>query len=154
MRNRNLGLTGIKVSQLCLGAMMFGAWGNPDHADSIRIIHGALDAGINFVDTADMYSAGESEEIVGKALTGRRDNVILATKVHGAMSSDPNEQGNSRRRTSSPMMPDTTRLRSRRLGAAAVPSCTDLTSMRNHGSPALRPVIACPLTAVRGRSPC
>jgi aryl-alcohol dehydrogenase-like predicted oxidoreductase len=97
MKNRNLGLTGIKVSQLCLGAMMFGAWGNPDHEDSIRIIHAALDAGINFVDTADMYSAGESEEIVGKALAGRRDNVILATKVHGAMSLDPNEQGNSRR---------------------------------------------------------
>jgi aryl-alcohol dehydrogenase-like predicted oxidoreductase len=77
--------------------MMFGAWGNPDHEDSIRIIHAALDAGINFVDTADMYSAGESEEIVGKALAGRRDNVILATKVHGAMSLDPNEQGNSRR---------------------------------------------------------
>jgi aryl-alcohol dehydrogenase-like predicted oxidoreductase len=97
MKNRNLGLTGIKVSQLCLGTMMFGAWGNPDHEDSIRIIHAALDAGINFVDTADMYSAGESEEIVGKALAGRRDNVILATKVHGAMSLDPNEQGNSRR---------------------------------------------------------
>ena len=97
MKNRNLGLTGIKVSQLCLGAMMFGAWGNPDHEDSIRIIHAALAAGINFVDTADMYSAGESEEIVGKALAGRRDNVILATKVHGAMSLDPNEQGNSRR---------------------------------------------------------
>ena len=97
MKNRNLGSTGIKVSQLCLGAMMFGAWGNPDHEDSIRIIHAALAAGINFVDTADMYSAGESEEIVGKALAGRRDNVILATKVHGAMSFDPNEQGNSRR---------------------------------------------------------
>ena len=97
MKNRNLGSTGVKVSQLCLGAMMFGAWGNPDHQDSIRIIHAALDAGINFVDTADMYSAGESEEIVGKALAGRRDNVILATKVHGPMSFDPNEQGNSRR---------------------------------------------------------
>ena len=97
MNNRNLGSTGIKVSQLCLGAMMFGAWGNPDHEDSIRIIHAALDAGINFVDTADMYSAGESEEIVGKALAGRRDSVILATKVHGPMSFDPNEQGNSRR---------------------------------------------------------
>jgi aryl-alcohol dehydrogenase-like predicted oxidoreductase len=97
MKNRNLGSTGIKVSRLCLGAMMFGAWGNPDHEESIRIIHAALDAGINFVDTADMYSSGESEEIVGKALAGRRDNVILATKVHGPMSFDPNEQGNSRR---------------------------------------------------------
>src|SRR3984893_14521591 len=97
MRMRTLGGTGIKVSPYCLGAMMFGSWGNPDHEDSIRIIHAALDAGINFVDTADMYSSGESEEIVGKALAGRRDNVILATKVHGAMSFDPNEQGNSRR---------------------------------------------------------
>src|SRR4051794_35826466 len=64
--------------------MMFGAWGNPDHEDSIRIIHRALDAGINFIDTADVYSRGESEEIVGKALAGgRRDSVVLATKVHG-----------------------------------------------------------------------
>ena len=97
MQYRNLGSTGVKVSPLCLGTMMFGAWGNTDHEDSIRIIHSALDSGINFVDSADMYSAGESEEIVGKALAGRRDKVILATKVHGAMSFDPNEQGNSRR---------------------------------------------------------
>ncbi len=97
MKYRNLGSTGIKVSPLCLGAMMFGAWGNTDHEDSIRIVHAALDGGINFVDTADMYAAGESEEIVGKALAGRRDKVILATKVHAAMSFDPNEQGNSRR---------------------------------------------------------
>jgi aryl-alcohol dehydrogenase-like predicted oxidoreductase len=78
--------------------MMFGAWGNTDHDDSIRIIHRALDAGINFIDTADVYSAGESEEIVGKALQGgRRDNVVLATKAHGQMGEDPNAQGNSRR---------------------------------------------------------
>ncbi len=78
--------------------MMFGGWGNPDHAESISIIHRALDAGINFIDTADVYSRGESEEIVGKALAGgRRDNVILATKVHGTMGDDPNEFGNSRR---------------------------------------------------------
>jgi aryl-alcohol dehydrogenase (NADP+) len=77
--------------------MMFGGMGNPDHDDSVRIIHKALDAGINFIDTADRYSAGESEEIVGKALKGRRDNVVLATKVHGPMGSDPNQQGNSRR---------------------------------------------------------
>jgi len=94
---RTLGSTGVKVSPLCLGAMMFGAWGNPDHEDSIRIIHRALDAGINFVDTADVYSRGESEEIVGKALKGRRDRVVLATKAHGAMGDDPNERGNSRR---------------------------------------------------------
>src|SRR3954454_8230073 len=98
MQLRNLGMTGVKVSPLCLGAMMFGDWGNPDHDDSIRIIHAALDAGINFIDTADVYSRGESEEIVGKALAGgKRDNVILATKVHGTMGDDPNEFGNSRR---------------------------------------------------------
>ncbi len=94
---RPLGRTGVRVSPLCLGAMMFGAWGNPDHDESVRIVHRALDAGINFVDTADVYSAGESEEIVGKALKGRRDQVVLATKVHGAMGTDPNRQGNSRR---------------------------------------------------------
>jgi aryl-alcohol dehydrogenase-like predicted oxidoreductase len=95
---RTLGHTGVKVSPLCLGAMMFGEWGNTDHEDSIRIIHKALDAGINFIDTADVYSRGESEEIVGKALAGgRRDNVVLATKVHGTMGDDPNEFGNSRR---------------------------------------------------------
>ena len=98
MEMRTLGRTGVKVSPLCLGAMMFGQWGNTDHDDSIRIIHAALDAGINFVDTADMYSGGESEEIVGKALTGgRRDDVVLATKAHAPMGKDPNQQGNSRR---------------------------------------------------------
>jgi aryl-alcohol dehydrogenase-like predicted oxidoreductase len=97
MRYRSLGRTGIQVSPYCLGAMMFGAIGNPDHDESIRIIHKAVDAGINFVDTADMYSRGESEEIVGKALKGRRDNIVLATKVNGAMGEDPNERGLSRR---------------------------------------------------------
>ena len=97
MEYRQLGRTGVQVSELCLGTMMFGAWGNPDHDDSIRIIHGALDAGINFVDTADVYSRGESEEIVGKALEGRRDHIVLATKFHGSMGDDPNERGNSRR---------------------------------------------------------
>ena len=98
MELRTLGRTGVKVSPLCLGAMMFGAWGNPDHDDSIRIIHRALDAGINFIDTADVYARGESEEIVAKALAGgRRDGVVLATKVHGTMGDDPNEAGNSRR---------------------------------------------------------
>ena len=95
---RLLGTTGLKVSPLTLGAMMFGRIGNPDHDDSVRIIHRALDAGINIIDTADVYSRGESEEIVGKALKGRRDDVVVATKVHGAMSDDdPNQQGNSRR---------------------------------------------------------
>jgi aryl-alcohol dehydrogenase-like predicted oxidoreductase len=97
MDHRPLGRTGVQVSPLCLGAMMFGAWGNPDHDESIRIIHRALDAGINFIDTADVYARGESEEIVGKALAGRRDDVVLATKVHGSMGDDPNQYGNSRR---------------------------------------------------------
>ncbi len=97
MKYRTLGKTGIKVSPYCLGAMMFGAVGNPDHDDSIRIIHKALDAGINFIDTADFYSQGESEEIVGKALKGRRDNVVLATKANLPMGADPNQQGSSRR---------------------------------------------------------
>ena len=97
MEHRTLGRTGMYVSPLCLGAMMFGDWGNKDHDESIRIIHRALDAGINFIDTADVYARGESEEIVGKALKGRRDNVVLATKVHGTMGDDPNQFGNSRR---------------------------------------------------------
>jgi aryl-alcohol dehydrogenase-like predicted oxidoreductase len=97
MHYRTLGRTGIKVSPYALGAMMFGAVGNPDHDDSVRIIHKALDAGINFVDTADAYSRGESELIVGKALKGRRDDVVLATKLHLPMGEDPNQRGNSRR---------------------------------------------------------
>jgi aryl-alcohol dehydrogenase-like predicted oxidoreductase len=98
MNLHSLGRTGIKVSPLCLGAMMFGGWGNPDHDDSIRIIHRALDAGINFIDTADVYSFGESETIVGKALASiDRSHVVVATKVHSAMGDDPNMQGNSRR---------------------------------------------------------
>ena len=97
MDHRLLGRTGVSVSKLCLGTMMFGAWGNPDHEDSIRIIHAALDAGIDFVDTADMYSQGECEEIVGKALIGRRDRVVLATKFWGQMGEGENRSGGSRR---------------------------------------------------------
>jgi aryl-alcohol dehydrogenase (NADP+) len=97
MKYRTLGRTGIMVSPYCLGAMMFGATVNSDHDDAIRIIHKAFDAGINFIDTADRYSQGESEEIVGKALKGRRDNVVLTTKVNNPMGDDPNQQGNSRR---------------------------------------------------------
>src|SRR5438093_3622690 len=97
MELRPLGKTGVQVSPLCLGAMMFGAWGETDHDESIRIIHAALDAGINFIDTADVYGTGESEEIVGKALKGRRDDIVLATKFHMAMGDDPNRRGNSRR---------------------------------------------------------
>jgi aryl-alcohol dehydrogenase-like predicted oxidoreductase len=98
MEMRTLGRTGVRVSPLCLGAMMFGGWGNTDEEDCIRIIHRALDVGINFIDTADVYARGESEEIVGRALAGgRRDNVVLATKVHGTMGDDPNEFGNTRR---------------------------------------------------------
>ncbi|MGZ4758708.1 MAG: aldo/keto reductase [Acidimicrobiales bacterium] len=97
MKHRTLGRTGLKVSPLCLGTLMFGAWGNPDHDESIAIIHEAIDAGINFIDTADVYSAGESEEIVAKAIEGRRDQLVIATKVHGPMGADPNQAGNSRR---------------------------------------------------------
>ena len=98
MDYRVLGRTGVRVSPLCLGAMMFGSWGNADHDDSMRIIHRALDAGVNFIDTADVYSYGESETIVGKALTGgRRDSVVLATKARMPMSGDPNARGSSRR---------------------------------------------------------
>ncbi|MCI4065706.1 aldo/keto reductase [Micromonospora sp. R77] len=97
MRHRVLGGTGITVSVHSLGTMMFGAVGNPDHDDCVRIVHAALDAGITTVDTADMYSAGESEVIVGKALRGRRDDVVLATKVHFPMGEGPNRGGNSRR---------------------------------------------------------
>ena len=107
MDYRSLGRTGMQVSPLCLGAMMFGAWGEKDHDTSVKIIHTALDAGVNFIDTADVYSQGESEEIVGKAPKGRRDEVVLATKFHGQMgvpvdapmgtSGDPLQRGNSRR---------------------------------------------------------
>jgi aryl-alcohol dehydrogenase-like predicted oxidoreductase len=97
MQYRPLGRTGVQVSPLCLGAMMFGPWGNDDRADSIRIIHRALDAGINFIDTADVYSGGVSEEIVGEALRGRRDDVVLATKFFMPMDEDLNHRGGSRR---------------------------------------------------------
>ena len=98
MEYRPLGRTGITVSQLCLGAMMFGSFGNADHDDSVKIIHRALDAGINVIDTADGYSAGESEEILGKALAGgRRDDVVLAVKFGVSFGGDPNRRGGSRR---------------------------------------------------------
>jgi aryl-alcohol dehydrogenase-like predicted oxidoreductase len=97
MDTRSFGGTGLKVSPLCLGAMMFGAWGNRDHDDSIRIIHRALDAGINFVDTSNNYSDGESETIVGKALKGRREQVVLATKVWAPVGPGANQRGLSRK---------------------------------------------------------
>jgi aryl-alcohol dehydrogenase-like predicted oxidoreductase len=97
MDHRPLGRTGVSVSTLCLGTMMFGEWGTKDHDESIRIIHQALDAGVNFVDTADVYSQGESEEIVGKALKGRRDDVVLASKFFMPFDDDPNHRGGSRR---------------------------------------------------------
>ncbi|QMU69658.1 aldo/keto reductase [Streptacidiphilus sp. P02-A3a] len=97
MRYRTLGRTGIEVSAHCLGTMMFQDGFNSDHDDCVRIIHAALDRGINVIDTADMYGRGESEEIVGKALLGRRDDVVLATKVHFQMGEGRNRSGNSRR---------------------------------------------------------
>lgn len=97
MQYRTLGRTGVEVSNQCLGAMMFGAMGNTDHDECIAMIHTALDAGINFIDTADVYSQGESEEIVGKAIRGRRDDVVLATKCFNPMGDDRNRRGGSRR---------------------------------------------------------
>ncbi|MEU1788605.1 aldo/keto reductase [Streptomyces sparsogenes] len=97
MRMRQLGQTGIEVSAYCLGTMMFGRNGNQDHDECTRMIHRALDAGINFVDTADVYGYSETEEIVGKALRGRRDEVVLATKFNGPMGEGPNRSGSSRR---------------------------------------------------------
>src|SRR3982750_1301063 len=97
MDHRLLGRTGVSVSKMCLGAMMFGARGNPDHEEAIRIIHAALDAGINFIDTADVYAQGESEEVVGKALKGRRDDIVLATKFTGQMGEGANNKGHSRK---------------------------------------------------------
>ncbi len=97
MESRRLGTTGLVVPPLCLGAMMFGAWGNTDHDECVRIIHAALDAGIDFVDTSNNYSDGESEIIVGKALVDRRDRVVLATKVWAPVGPGPNDRGLSRR---------------------------------------------------------
>jgi aryl-alcohol dehydrogenase-like predicted oxidoreductase len=98
MQYRTLGRTGVEVSSLCLGTMMFGAWGNTDEAECRKIVHEALDAGVNVVDTADVYAAGQSEEILGRALAGRRDDVIVATKFHEPLpDQDRNRRGNSRR---------------------------------------------------------
>jgi aryl-alcohol dehydrogenase (NADP+) len=97
MRYRKLGRTGVEVSTQCLGTMMFGAMGNTDRDECVRIIHAAIDAGINFIDTADVYSQGESEEIVGTALKGRRDDIVLATKFYNAAGADRNQRGGSRR---------------------------------------------------------
>ncbi|MER5432206.1 aldo/keto reductase [Streptomyces sp. NPDC002588] len=97
MRIRKLGRTGIDVSAYCLGTMMFGKMGNQDHDDCVRMIHRAFDAGVNFVDTADVYGYSETEEIVGKALKGRRDQIVLATKFNGPMGDGPNRSGSSRR---------------------------------------------------------
>ncbi|MGH9222932.1 MAG: aldo/keto reductase, partial [Acidimicrobiales bacterium] len=101
MDMRTIGATGIKVSPICLGSMMFGPWGNTDRDECIRMVRGALDGGINFIDTADVYGGGESEKIVGEALAeagpGRRDCVVLATKFHSPMGDDPNRSGSSRR---------------------------------------------------------
>ncbi|MGW7351299.1 aldo/keto reductase [Streptomyces sp. NPDC054784] len=97
MRYRTLGNTGVQVSNLCLGTMMLGKWGNTDPDDCVALVRTALDAGVNLVDTADVYSDGESETLVGKAVAGRRDDVVLATKVSSPMGPGPNERGASRR---------------------------------------------------------
>jgi aryl-alcohol dehydrogenase-like predicted oxidoreductase len=97
MEYRTLGRTGIQVSTYALGTMVLGAWGNPDRRECTAVVAAAVDAGINLVDTADVYASGESEEIVGEALAGRRDQVVLATKFHNPMGEDLNHRGNSRR---------------------------------------------------------
>jgi aryl-alcohol dehydrogenase-like predicted oxidoreductase len=97
MQFRKLGRTGVEVSTQCLGAMMFGKMGNTDHDECERMVHRSLEAGVNFIDTADAYSRGESEQIVGKVIKGRRDEIVVATKVYNAMSRDPNHRGGSRR---------------------------------------------------------
>jgi len=94
---RVLGRTGVRVSSIGLGTMVLGPWGNGDRDECTRIIHRAIDAGVNLVDTADVYGFGESEEIVGEALRGRRDDVVLATKFHNPLTDEPNRRGNSRR---------------------------------------------------------
>ncbi len=146
MHYRSLGRTGLRVSPLCLGAMMFGAWGNPDHDDSVAIIHAALDAGINFIDTADVYSAGESEEIVGKAIAGRRDEVVLATKFFAPMGDGPNQSGGS------PLL-DHARVRGRACAGSAPTTststrCTDPTRR----STSTRRSARCPTSSTRARS--
>jgi aryl-alcohol dehydrogenase-like predicted oxidoreductase len=100
MEYATLGGTGMRVSRLCLGCMMFGAWGNPDRDECNRMVRTAVDAGINFLDTANVYSAGESEEIVGAALRSlglNRDDLVIATKFHAAMGEGPNDHGNHRK---------------------------------------------------------
>ncbi|HLI38606.1 MAG TPA: aldo/keto reductase [Streptosporangiaceae bacterium] len=98
MEQRPLGDTGIWVSELCLGAMMFGAFGNQDHEECAGIVHRALDAGINFFNTADGYSAGESEQILGEALAdGRRDEAVLSVKFGLVTDGNSNHGGGSRR---------------------------------------------------------
>ncbi|MEV1079304.1 aldo/keto reductase [Streptomyces sp. NPDC050211] len=97
MQYRTLGRTGVQVSSLALGAMNFGRIGRTTQDEATAIIDAALEGGINVIDTADMYSAGESEELVGKAIAGRRDDIVLATKANMPMSDEPNHQGSSRR---------------------------------------------------------
>ena len=115
MRYRPLGRTGLRISPLCLGAMMLGPWGNDDREDAARIIGRALDAGINIIDTSDSYSAGESERIVGAALKGRRDDVILATKFFFPQSDGPNDRGASRHWIMREVENSLTRLRTDRI---------------------------------------
>jgi aryl-alcohol dehydrogenase-like predicted oxidoreductase len=129
MKHRVLGTTGVRVSELCLGAMMLGGWGNTDHDDSTRIVHAALDAGVNFVDTADVYGGGESEEILAKALAGRREDVVLATKCHLPMGDEINHQGHAvgssgRARTACVVSTPTTSTSSRSIASTRTPITT------------------------------
>ncbi|MFD8501150.1 aldo/keto reductase [Streptomyces sp. NPDC059687] len=97
MQYRTLGRTGVQVSSLALGAMNFGAIGRTTQDEATAVVDAALEGGINLIDTADMYGRGESEEMVGKAIAGRRDDIVLATKAGMPMSDEPNHRGASRR---------------------------------------------------------
>jgi aryl-alcohol dehydrogenase-like predicted oxidoreductase len=96
MRFRLIGDTGVRVSSFALGSAMFGTWGNSDERECAQIIHRALDAGINLIDTADIYSDGQAERIIGQAIKDRRDELIVATKFHAPMGPGRNDRGNSR----------------------------------------------------------
>jgi hypothetical protein len=151
MEHRPLGRTGVSVSKLCLGTMMFGDWGTKNHDESIRIIHRALDAGINFVDTADVYSQGESEVIVGKALKGRRDDIVLATKFFMPFDDNPNHRGGSRRWIMTEVENSLRRLgtdhidlyQMHRYDPATAAPCRTRSSARSHGSTGRHPRRSC-----------
>src|SRR5437764_13479489 len=116
MEYRMLGRTGVRVSTYALGTMMFGADGNPDEKECVEIVHAALDAGVNLLDTADTYSHGQSEEFVGKAIAGHRDEIVLSSKVRSRAGDGPKEQGASRLWTMRQVAASLKRLRTDQVG--------------------------------------